>query len=139
LPKSISTASAFATKKEAINWEVETQKSVISLTPTISLGEWAVRCLDFSRSKFSAQTYLEKRTVFKKFFEHFKKDSAASQLRPLAVLPFLQHQKDKRSGYAANKTRKNLVAAWNWGIKYQEFHKDNPCLVDRFPEQRQIR
>ena len=98
-----------------------------------------MRCLDFSRSKFSAQTYLEKRTVFKKFFEHFKKDSAASQLRPLAVLSFLQHQKDKRSGYAANKTRKNLVAAWNWGIKYLEFHKDNPCLVDRFPEQRQIR
>lgn len=45
---------------------------------------------------------------------------------------------EDRSGYAANKDRKNLVAAWNWGMKYMESHlsPNNPCLVVKMPEQR---
>ncbi len=45
------------------------------------------------------------------------------------------------SGYAANKDRKNLVAAWNWGMKYMNppLPGPNPCLVDRMPEERQPR
>ncbi|MCI5219744.1 MAG: site-specific integrase, partial [Candidatus Electrothrix sp. LOE2] len=43
-------------------------------------------------------------------------------------------------GYAANKERKNLVAAWNWALKYiPDFPADNPMLADRFPEKRSPR
>ncbi len=52
------------------------------------------------------------------------------------VLNTLQVQFKKRSGYAANKDRKNLVAAWNWGVKYRAMPQPNPCLVDKFPEVR---
>ena len=43
-----------------------------------------------------------------------------------------------RSGYAANKDRKNLVAAWNWGMKYLDppLEPPNPCLVAKMPEKR---
>lgn len=46
-----------------------------------------------------------------------------------------------RSGYAANKDRKNLVAAWNWGMKYMDppLTAPNPCLVDKMPEVRSPR
>ena len=60
-------------------------------------------------------------------------------LRPAHVLDHLQKEAKARSGYAANKDRKNLVAAWNWGIKYLDLPTPNPCLVDTFPEQRQTR
>jgi len=51
----------------------------------------------------------------------------------------LQIRFKKGSGYAANKDRKNLVAAWNWGIKYLGLREPNPCRVDVFPEVRSPR
>jgi integrase len=48
-------------------------------------------------------------------------------------------QATKRSGYAANKERKNLLAGWNWGIKYLNLPSPNPCMTERFPEERQNR
>ena len=60
-------------------------------------------------------------------------------LKPGQALLYLQKQAQKRSGYAANKDRKNLLAAWNWGIKYMALPAPNPFLVDKFPEERQRR
>ncbi len=130
---------SFATKKEAIEWEVEQRKRVVSLTPTVSLGEWAVRYLDFAKSRFAATTYGEKVTVFKRFFHTFHQGKAVDSLTPGDVLAFLKRQNDKRSGNSANKDRKNLAAAWSWGVKYVNGFpqsKPNPCLVEKFPEKR---
>lgn len=125
---------SFATKREAVAWEVEQKKSVILLTPTTSLGEWAISYLDFSQDKFVSKTYQEKRAAFKFFFQSVDKELPVDQLTAGIVLKHLQIQNRKRSGYAANKDRKNLVAAWNWGIKYLGLPRENPCLVERFPE-----
>lgn len=130
---------SFATKREAVEWEVEQNNNVISLTPTISLGEWAIRYLDFSKVKFVSKTYMEKKAAFKFFFGNVDKDLSVEQLTAGIVLRHLQNQSTARSGYAANKDRKNLVAAWNWGIKYLELPRENPCLVERFPEVKQTR
>jgi integrase len=62
-----------------------------------------------------------------------------SEMGPRLALKYLQKQTEERSGYAANKERKNLLAAWNWGIKYLVFPAPNPFLVDKFPEQRHNR
>jgi integrase len=130
---------SFATKKEAVEWEVEQQKNVISLTPITSLGEWAICYLDFAKAKFVSTTYQEKKSAFKFFFSSIDKTLPVTQLTAVAVLRHLQDQSITRSGYAANKDRKNLVAAWNWGVKYLQLPKENPCLVERFPEKRQPR
>ena len=125
---------SFATKKEAVEWEVEKKNNVISLTPIISLGEWAIRYLDFAEPKFVSKTYQEKRGAFKFFFQSIDKELSVEQLTAGIVLTHLQGQFNKRSGYAANKDCKNLVVAWNWGIKYMGLPRENQCLVERFPE-----
>ena len=60
-----------------------------------------------------------------------------SCLHKRLVLAHLSFQAETRSGYSANKDRKNLIAAWNWGVRYLPgFPEDNPFLVDKFPEVR---
>jgi hypothetical protein len=133
----------FLTKKEAITWEADQKKPECQDLPlktvTVSLIEWAEKYLDYSKVKFIAKTYEEKEAVFRLFFHFVDHSLPASELSNGNVLSFLQEQAKKRSGFAANKDRKNLVAAWNWGIKYLGFPALNPCLVDRFPEKRQVR
>ena len=137
------TRKTFLTKKEAIAWETDQQKPECQDLPlkivTVSLIEWAEKYLDYSKVKFSAKTYEEKKAVFRSFFRFVDHSLPAAELKKGHVLSFLQEQAKNRSGYAANKDRKNLVAAWNWGIKYLDLPALNPCLVDRFPEIRQVR
>jgi integrase len=79
--------------------------------------------------------------MFKCFFKIIDAAMPVSKLKPADVLKYVVKQMEDRSGYAANKDRKNLVAAWNWGMKYMKptLAGPNPCLVDRMPEQRQPR
>jgi integrase len=105
------------------------------------LGDWAQAYLDVARVRFSVKTYKEKVSMFKRFFKVVNPSMAVSALKPAHVLDYIIKQKEVRSGYAANKDRKNLVAAWNWGIKYMSptLQSPNPCLVERMPEVRQPR
>lgn len=134
----------FPTKSKAIAWEVSqrektNQAPLPNMTVMEFLGDWAVQYLNYAKIKFSEKTYSEKCRMFKLFFLSIDPEQRAFDLTAGKVLAFLQEQAEKRSGYAANKDRKNLVAAWNWGVKYLGLPTPNPCLVDRFPEQRQVR
>jgi integrase len=108
---------------------------------TVCLGDWAQAYLDVAKSRFADKTYDEKRSMFKRFFEIVSPALPVSQLKPAEIMAYTIKQKEDRSGYAANKDRKNLVAAWNWGMKYMDppLPGPNPCLVDRMPEERQPR
>lgn len=133
----------FPTKKAAIEWEVEERKRVEdpiqAETPSVCLIDWATQYLAFAQSKFVRKTCDEKHYVLKRFLKHQDGMLSVDELTPGKVLNYLQGQAVARSGHAANNERKNLVAAWNWGIKYMELPSPNPCLVDRFPEQRHDR
>jgi integrase len=89
--------------------------------------------------KFSKATLWEKEYTFKIFFQSFDPQEPVESLTPGVVLEFLQKIASKKGGNVANKIRKNLVAAWNWGIKYQNLPRPNPCLVERFAEKRKGR
>lgn len=137
----------FNTKIEALEWEAEQRKEDWTKTDTVSsLGDWAQKYLDYS-TKFSDKAYAEKKKAFKEFFAAksttgkplISQNASVTSLTPGQVLQVMQTQFRSRSGYAANKDRKNLVAAWNWGIKYLGLPQPNPCLVDRFPEVRSER
>ena len=109
-------------------------------TPTGSyLIDWAEEYLNFAKVKFTVKVYDEKRFIFKRFFKVVDPEMPAPEMRPRLALSYLQKQVEERSGYAANKERKNLLAAWNWGIKYMALPAPNPFLVDKFPEQRHNR
>ncbi len=133
----------FQTKREAIAWEVEQKnlpdKEWEEKIPTACLIDWATKYLDYAKVKFSRKTFDEKRSMFKRFFKAVDPALPVDKLDAGQVLSYLQSQVGSRSGYAANKDRKNLVAAWNWGIRYFMLPFFNPCKVDRFPEERQPR
>ncbi len=128
------------TKSEALAWEAE-QRDVnwTTRTDSLTLIDWANRYLDYAKARFVQKTIHEKIALFQRFFRKFPPDMEVNRLGPGDVLSYLQAQAQDRSGYAANKDRKNLVAAWNWGMKYIGLGKPNPCLVDKFPEIRQPR
>ncbi len=135
----------FPTKKEAVDWEAEMRRKPLSEwsreTDTVSLNDWAQKYLDYSRSSFSAKTYQEKRSAFKRMFKALDPDMSVTKLKPAKIMAHIIEQKEQRSGYAANKDRKNLVAGWNWGMKYMDppLPGPNPCLVERMSEVRQPR
>lgn len=135
----------FQTKKEAKDWESEMRRKPIEewlgTTGTACLIDWAEAYLDFAKVKFSEKTYKEKKAMFKRFFKVVDPNQQASDLTPAMVLNYVMLQNQKRSGYGANKDRKNLVASYNWGMKYFNpvLTGPNPCLVEKMPEVRSPR
>jgi len=86
-------------------------------------------------------TYEEKKAMFKRLFKEIDPAIPVSELTSGHIQAYITKQKLERSGYAANKDRKNLVAAWNWGMQYMNptLHGPNPCQVKKMPEDRSPR
>jgi integrase len=96
--------------------------------------------LDHAQARFASQTFKEKHLAFRQLFKSVDPDMDVSSMRKGPVLVHFREQARIRSGYAANKDRKNLVAAWNWGIQYLPgFPEQNPFLTERFSEERSPR
>ena len=133
----------FQSKTGALAWEAEIRNKPAETLTThsdcLKLIDWASKYLEYSQTKFVHNSFKEKRSVFKRFFENVDPILNVTNLKPIQVLNHLRMQAEVRSGYAANKDRKNLVAAWNWGMKYLALPTPNPCLAERFPENRQTR
>jgi integrase len=135
----------FLTKKEAKDWEAKMLRKPVEewnlKTVTVCLNDWAQDYLDVAKVRFSTKTYKEKVSMFKRFFKVIDPDLPVAKLKPGAVLKYVLKQKEERSGHAANKDRKNLVAGWNWGMKYLNppLPGPNPCLVEPMPEVRHPR
>lgn len=130
----------FDTKKQALDWEAKKRKEKSFMIPMDSLTnlEWSTQYLDYSQ-RFNKTTFWEKQAAFKTLFKVIPPEGSPENIKIAQVLKALQPIANKQSGHAANKMRKNLIAAWNWGIKYLNFPKDNPFKIDRFPEIRKPR
>ena len=128
------------TKREALAWELQTRKLILQRqqTNTVSLLEWCNAYLDFSKKKHVSKTYAEKRIAFSVFFSSgFAADAGVDTLDRRSLLLHFQEQASKRSGNAANKDRKNLLAAWTWGVKFLGLPPQNPfAFVPKQSEQR---
>jgi integrase len=129
--------------KEAKKWEVnkkaqlEAEQNEPPQIPTVSLGDWAIQYLDFSRQRHTPKTYDEKKRAFRSLFKSVDRYLFTDNLHKRQVLDHLSEQARIRSGYAANKERKNFIAAWNWAAQYiPGFPAKNPFLVERFAEER---
>jgi len=106
------------------------------------LFDWSQAYLGFAKAQFADVTYAEKRVMFKRLYKEIDPALPVSELTPGHVQAYLTKQKLERSGYAANKDRKNLVAAWNWGMEYMTPRLPgpaNPCKVKKMPEIRSPR
>lgn len=136
-----------ATKREAIEWEEGKRREIQTggpcLTRTVSLHDWATAYLDFAKDRFVAKTYEEKRLAFRELFKFIKFESSLDVARFTAndALVYLSGKNaGSASGNSTNKRRKNLRAAWQWGVKFLNMPKDNPFdAVPRFAEVRKER
>jgi integrase len=142
----------FETKKQAGDWEGETVKAlkvadqrnpakadVIGRALTVT--EWANRYLDHVEATMCRKTYNEKLLAFQRLGAFLRDDrSLVGRISLHVVLEHLAMVSRTVTGNSANKDRKNLAAAWVWGIKYLNLDRDNPFQhVDRFPEDRHPR
>jgi len=130
----------FKTKKEAKAWESsQTEENWLrEETGTTSLAEWATSYLDMATERFSRKTYEEKRTVFSRFFKVVDSGTDAREMSLQLAHRYLGLQARARSGHAANKDRKNLMAAWNWGVRFMGLPERNPFrMVECYPEERE--
>ncbi|BDD87032.1 integrase [Desulfofustis limnaeus] len=100
------------------------------------MGEWANEYLTFARQRFSSTAYTEKCFAFREFFlSEAKPETPIASYGSKAALVHLQYQARKRSGSSANRQRKNLRAAWEWGVKFLGLPERNPFhVVPRFAE-----
>ncbi len=113
----------FDTKSEAKAWEEEQRSLPLDVflretSTASSLAEWATAYMDHVKVTMSADTYGEKKFAFKQFFKVIDPATLPFALHPGDVMKYLKVQAEQRSGNAANKDRKNLIAAWNWAIRY---------------------
>jgi hypothetical protein len=88
---------------------------------------WDGYTLDHAKAKYVAKTYDEKRRAFARLFLSIRATIEPSCLHPGRLLQHFDREAKERSGNAADKDRKNLIAAWNWAKKYLPgWPKDNP-------------
>jgi integrase len=134
------------TKKEAQQWEREEREGLLKgqvvpqKTLSVSLLDWANAYLDYAQKQFVFKTWEEKRFAFRLLFQSVDPNILAEDLNSIMVLKHLQIQEKSRSGHAANKDRKNLRAAWEWGIKFLGLPDKNSFhMVGRFAEERDER
>jgi integrase len=122
--------------------EIESEALEATRSDCLTILAWANEYLEYCKSRFAKKTFAEKKAGFKLFVNHAGPEFAVEGVTPSLSLSFLSGQNEHRSGYSANKDRKNLSAAWDWGTKYIDSfpRKPNPFqAVDRFPETRKPR
>lgn len=129
----------FPTKQEAKKWEAaqsvaEWEAQENSTTHTVCLLDLANAYLDMVKDRFSEKTMAEKSLAFRYLFKTIPAKTSPDDFTPRMALGSLRHVALKSSGHAANKARKNLAAAWEWGKKYYNLPIINPFhAVDKFP------
>lgn len=129
----------FPTKQEAKKWEAaqsaaEWEAQENSTIRTVCLLDLANAYLDMVKERFSEKTMAEKSLAFRYLFKTVPAQTSPDDFTPRMALESLRHVALKSSGHAANKARKNLAAAWEWGKKYYNLPIINPFhAVDKFP------
>ena len=117
----------------------------IQQTPTVSDGliAWGDKYLDHVKRTMTRQTYVEKQTVLRAFFQYCGEEGISSPdgiTKPMAY-QFLADIADERSNNRANVYRKNLLAAWNWGMDFVEGFPTTAVFerIRPFPSDRGVR
>lgn len=131
----------FKDKKQAQRWELEERERILeeaeresSTTHIPSLLDWANKYLATCETQ-SRATFEAKRLSFRLFFQSVNPEMPTVNLTRLQVLEHLQALASTKTGSVANRNRKNLCAAWNWGIEYMALPESNPfSRLKRFAE-----
>jgi integrase len=106
------------TKDEALalesQWIAEISRAQTGIVMAL---DWADQYLDYCQDRYVKVTYQSKREAFDYLVRHTG-DVPVADIAAGDMLNMLTTIKQARTGYTANKIRKDLVAGWNWGKKY---------------------
>lgn len=132
---------------KAKQWEQQRREEILAeflnpSAPAPRLLELVVGFLEHEKRRLAGKTYVEKKAALDRVLTAAG-DMLLSDMTPSWALGYLQGQFDARSGYAANKDRKNLSTMWEWGRKYiNGFPVGSPDpfhAVEKFREERKPR
>ncbi|MBR4741294.1 MAG: site-specific integrase [Desulfovibrio sp.] len=107
-----------ATKAEAKKWEAEQTENLWEpkeLIPTASVLEFLTAYMDSQKGKVCKLNFQEKQLAFKRALCVIKPETPVDQVTMAQAEQVMRYVARLVSGYAANKTRKDLSAAWTWG------------------------
>lgn len=81
---------------------------------SLAIGQWSNEYLTESENSFVKDTFKEKKAAFALFYKDagLQREFPVNDLTITICRNFLLKQAKERSGYAANKDRKNLATAW---------------------------
>lgn len=122
----------FDKKKDALRWESQQtaeEWAAEEAQPSISTICWLDFCnayLDYVSERQSQKTITEKKLAFRRSLQIIPQDTPTDAISIPQAEEILRKVGRESSGYAANKTRKNLSAAWQWGIKLYGLPLQNP-------------
>jgi integrase len=116
----------FATKSEAVAWEAEARKELQrplcaeeteTRTASWSLFRLATEYLDWCQGRQDKSTYEEKVHCFRLLFQDVSPDLHVEKLTRKDASAYMAKRAKACSGNAANKDRKDFIAAWNWATE----------------------
>ena len=84
-------------------------------TPTVCWIDFATAYLEQAEERFSHRTFNEKKLTCKRAMAVIPPRQAVGKTTVSQAMAVMRDVAKASSGYAANKARKNLAAAWEWG------------------------
>ena len=105
--------------------------------PQNHTDSWLEVCttyLQYVEQRFCYRTFNEKKLACKQSLQTIPANQPAQDVSISQAAEILQEVGREVSGYAANKTRKNLEVLWEWGKKFYGLPPINPFRqADRLP------
>lgn len=139
--KQVATKGGFLTKKLARSWlaEEESRRLLPPMTGMVFshvLGLY----LDDAEQRRKRNTYIYKRSVFRKFAAHIGEDKPLNAIDRATVRAFLAESATSISNKSSNKYRVELSAFFSWAQREGHFYGQNPAAgLEPYPEERTVR
>lgn len=134
----------FKTKKEAKAWEHEErklwEKHGDQTKTRMDFESLATKYLDEIQDRKKRNTYIYKRSTFRRFIEYFHPQKVILNELTLDILvDYHRAQKDARGPKAANCDLRELRTLFTWGIKRDHMLKNPAQQVDYYAEEDYVR
>lgn len=126
------------TWREAVAWEETVRLTTpdLSQTDTVSLAALFTAYLDHVQARGMAEkTYGEKQLAFRELLADVRPSLPVKRVSYAMVEAHLDGVARRVSGAQANRRRKNIVAAYNWGIRSLGLDAPCPWRVERYKEE----
>lgn len=135
----------FNTWEEAQRWELEEKDQQKELkkqrihSDCLTLHELVTQYLKKIQDNVTLRTWHEKKKTFKRLFEDVDPASPIEDVGYAQIEDHLDRINREVSGHRANKSRKNLVRLYNWGIKRRLLQAPNPWAIEKYGEDKKPR